>query len=56
MISQELIGKINALSKKSKEEGLTEEEKVTQKELRAEYLVGFRRNMRAELDTIKIVD
>ena len=56
MITKELITKINALAKKAKEEGLTEDEKIQQKKLREAYLVGFRKNMKAQLDQIEIVD
>jgi uncharacterized protein YnzC (UPF0291/DUF896 family) len=44
-----LIARINSLYKKSVEEGLTEEEKVEQKELREKYLKNFRNNFRAQL-------
>lgn len=51
-----LIEEINALAKKKKTEGLTEEETVKQKELRQKYLKWFRNNMKQTLDTIEIVD
>ena len=56
MINQEKIDRINFLAKKSKEEGLTESEKAEQKALREEYLSAIRRNFRATLDSIEIVD
>ncbi|MFL0247837.1 DUF896 domain-containing protein [Candidatus Clostridium stratigraminis] len=53
MNAQELVNRINFLYKKSKESGLTEEEKVEQKDLRQKYLDNVKRNFRAQLDTIK---
>ncbi|WP_110943104.1 DUF896 domain-containing protein [Inediibacterium massiliense] len=56
MITKELIDRINFLAKKSKQEGLTEEEKIEQKKLREAYLKGFRENFRKQLDNIELVD
>ena len=39
---KELIDRINALARKSREEGLTEEEKIEQAELRRQYIQKFR--------------
>ena len=50
----ELIEKINALAKKQKEVGLTEEEKKIQKQLRDEYLREFRKSFRARLENLHI--
>ena len=52
----DLIPEINALAKKSKEVGLTEEEKERQQKLRQEYIKLFRANFEKELQTIKVVD
>jgi uncharacterized protein YnzC (UPF0291/DUF896 family) len=52
----ELTKRINYLYKKSKEEGLTEEEKVEQQELRQRYIDNVKRNFRSQLDTIKVVE
>ena len=52
----ELTNRINYLYKKSKEEGLTEEEKVEQQELRQKYIDNVKRNFRAQLDTIEKVE
>ncbi|SHH91399.1 Uncharacterized protein YnzC, UPF0291/DUF896 family [Clostridium collagenovorans DSM 3089] len=51
-----VLQRINFLYKKSQEEGLTEEEKVEQKELREYYLEVFRNNVRAQLQHVKKVD
>ena len=53
---KELIEEINTLSRKQRAEGLTEEEKARQQELRQAYLAGFRENMKSVLDNIEIVD
>lgn len=52
----ELTKRINFLYKKSKEEGLTEEEKIEQQELRQRYIDNVKRNFRSQLDTIKVVE
>ena len=53
---EELIKKINALAKKSKEEGLTEDEKAEQAKLRQEYLKMFRQGMENTLSNVYIMD
>lgn len=50
----ELIERINFLSKKSKTDGLTEQEKHEQAELRKEYLSSFRNNFKRQLDNVDI--
>lgn len=52
---KELLDKINALYRKQINEGLTEDEKKEQAELRKIYIKGFRENFKAQLDTIKVV-
>ncbi len=56
MIDQKLIDKINELARKQKKEGLNEEEKKLQQELRQEYLRLFREGFKQQLDAIEIVD
>lgn len=53
---EDLTKKINELYKKSQTEGLTEEEKTLQKELREKYLANVRRNFRATLENVKFTD
>ena len=55
-MDQKLIERINALAKKSKEEGLTEEEKNEQQKLRREYINVIKKNLRAELNNISIIE
>lgn len=55
MIDQNLIDRINYLAKKSKSEGLSEEEKIEQANLRKEYLRLFKEGFRQRLESIKIV-
>ena len=55
MIDQKLIDRINYLAKKSKNEGLNEEEKIEQANLRQEYLRLFKEGFRQRLESIEIV-
>ena len=50
----EKIARINELYRKSKAEGLTEEEKKEQAALRSEYIANVRANLRGQLDHIDI--
>lgn len=50
------IARINELYKKSKAEGLTEEEKKEQQQLRQEYIQAIRGNLRGHLDNISIMN
>lgn len=56
MITQEMIDRINELSRKKKTVGLNEEEQAEQKELYKEYIAAFRANLKSQLDMIEIVD
>lgn len=55
-MEKEKIERINFLAKKSKEEGLTEEEKAEQKALRDEYREGFRQNLIGQLKNTVVID
>lgn len=48
------LNRINELYRKSKEIGLTEEEKVEQKLLREAYVKAFHDNLRGTLENISI--
>lgn len=56
MVTKEQIDRINELAKKKKTEGLTEEEQAEQKALYWAYIDAFKANLKAQLDTIEIVD
>ncbi|MBN2983914.1 MULTISPECIES: DUF896 domain-containing protein [Cohnella] len=53
---QELIARINELSRKHKSVGLTEEEKVERDKLRRQYLGNIRQQFRQQLDSIEWTD
>ena len=50
------IARINFLAKKSREVGLTEEEKAEQQKLRREYIDSVVGNLRSSLDSTYVVD
>ena len=54
MITPEKIERINFLARKSREQGLTEEEAIEQKALRAEYVAAFRESLVSTLDNTVI--
>lgn len=56
MITKEMIDRINYLYRKSKNEGLTDEEKIEQSKLRIEYVKEIRERVKKQLDSIKFVD
>lgn len=49
----DMVKRINELYKKSKEEGLSQEEKVEQENLRRQYIDNVKNNFRSQLQTIK---
>ncbi|GAB6990087.1 DUF896 domain-containing protein [Paenibacillus pini] len=51
-----LVNRINELSRKHKESGLTEEETEERAALRERYLQNIRRNFKDQLETIEFVD
>lgn len=55
-MEQSKIDRINILARKAKAEGLTEAEKKEQDLLRKEYIANVRRNLRAQLDNIDVVN
>ncbi|PLS16779.1 hypothetical protein CVD28_17045 [Bacillus sp. M6-12] len=56
MLSKEKIARINELSRKSKDIGLTKEEAKEQTQLRSEYLQTFRQSMSNTLENVTIID
>ncbi|KQL44499.1 DUF896 domain-containing protein [Brevibacillus choshinensis] len=56
MVSDAEIKRINELVKKSKEVGLSEEEKLEQKELRQKYIDAVKLSLKGSLDSIRYVE
>ena len=54
-MNQQKIDRINELSRKSKAEGLTEEELAEQAVLRREYIEAYKASLRAQLDNTYVV-
>ena len=55
-MTDEKIARINALARKARAEGLTPEEQAEQKALREEYIAGFRRSLKAQLDNTVVLN
>lgn len=55
-MNQEKINRINELYRKSKNEGLTPEEKEEQAKLRQEYLAAVRANIRGTLNNVSVLN
>ena len=55
-MEKEKILRINYLAAKKKKEGLSQSEEEEQKALYREYLSAVRRNFKATLDGIEIID
>lgn len=55
-MTKESIDRINELARKSKAEGLTEEEKAEQTALRKEYLADIRKSLEATLSNVYFVE
>ncbi len=53
-MDQKTLDRINALARKSKSVGLSQEEKEEQARLRQEYIAAIRGNLRTQLDRIDI--
>ena len=56
MITQEQINRINELARKSKAEGLTEEEKQEQAVLRRAYIDSFKASLVSNLENTYVMD
>lgn len=55
-MTQEKIDRINALYRKSKAEGLTDDEKKEQDLLRKEFVASVKSNLRSQLNNIDMVN
>ena len=55
-MTEEMLKRINFLAIKSRDEGLTEEEKAEQAELRKQYIQKFRQGMENTLSNVYIMD
>lgn len=55
-MTQKKIDRINALARKQKSEGLTEEEKAEQAVLRREYIESYKRSLVSQLENTYIVE
>ena len=53
---EKLIGRINELAKKAKNEGLTDAEKAEREVLRKQYIAKFRQGLENALINVYIVD
>jgi uncharacterized protein YnzC (UPF0291/DUF896 family) len=56
LVSDAEIKRINELAKKSREAGLTEEEKQEQKKLRQKYIDAVKMSLRSNLESIRYVE
>ena len=55
-MNEDKIKRINELARKQKAEGLTDEEKAEQAELRREYIESYKRSLIAQLENTYVVD
>ena len=55
-MEQSKLDRINELARKSKSEGLSDEEKEEQAKLRAEYVAAYKASLVAALENTYIVD
>ncbi|WP_088105194.1 DUF896 domain-containing protein [Halalkalibacter urbisdiaboli] len=56
MLSNDKIARINELSRKAKQSGLTKEEVQEQQQLRQKYIQQFRKSFKNQLHSVKVVD
>lgn len=55
-MDEKRIARINELAAKSRAEGLTEEEKNEQAQLRSEYIASYKQSLIGHLENVRIVD
>ena len=51
-----LTARINQLSRKDKEEGLTEEEAMERQKLRKQFLANFKESFRSQVEMMQVFD
>ena len=56
MTMDEKIARINALAHKAKSEGLSDEEREEQAQLRRDYIESVKENLKSQLDSMYILD
>ena len=56
MTMEEKIARINALARKAKAEGLTDEEHEEQARLRRDYIDSVKANLKSQLDSLYVLD
>ena len=54
-MTQEKIQRINELARKSRDQGLTEEEKAEQQALRREYVEAVKQSLKSQLDASVVI-
>ncbi len=54
-MTQEKIQRINELARKSRDQGLTEEEKAEQQALRREYAEAMKQSLKSQLDASVVI-
>lgn len=55
-MTEDKIKRINELARKQKAEGLTDEEKAEQAQLRREYIESYKRSLVSQLENTYVVD
>ena len=56
MTMEEKIARINALARKGKAEGLTDDEREEQAQLRRDYIDSVKANLKSQLDSLYVLD
>ena len=56
MTMEEKIARINALARKAKAEGLTDDEREEQAQLRRDYIDSVKANLKLQLDSLYVLD
>lgn len=56
MLEKKKLDRINELVRRERSDGLTDEEKIEQKNLREEYIQAFRSGMKNQIEGMKVVD